>query len=155
MKNTFFFILLLLGSTTNTSFAQSTIIRQTHFNIQKNKLALEGYDPISYFEGNPLKGSDAFTVNHNGVVYKFTTNEHKNKFTNSPATFEPAYGGWCAFAMADKAEKVTVNPTTYKIINGKLYLFYNAYFKNTLNNWNKNEKNLLLLANKNWGVLFK
>lgn len=27
----------------------------------------------------------------------------------------------------------------HKIVNGKLYLFYNAFFNNTLKSWNKNE----------------
>jgi hypothetical protein len=47
---------------------------------------------------------------------------------NSSSSYAPQYGGWCAFAMGNSGEKVTVNPETFKIIDSKLYLFYNAFF---------------------------
>ena len=65
------------------------------------------------------------------------------------------FGGWCAYAMGDNGEKVDIDPETFKIIDGKLYLFYNAYFNNTLNSWNKDEKNLKNKANNNWSKLLK
>ena len=57
---------------------------------------------------------------------------YKEVFLKNPTNFEPEYGGWCAYAMGDSGEKVTINPETFKIINGKLYLFYNAFLTNTL-----------------------
>jgi len=52
-----------------------------------------------------------------------------------------------------KAQKVKVEPETYKIIDGKLYLFYNFGFTNTLKFWNKDEANLLPLADRNWEAI--
>jgi hypothetical protein len=57
-------------------------------------------------------------------------------------TSEPAYGGWCAYAMGSTGEKVSVDPKTFKIVNGRLNLFYNRFFNNTLDDWNKDEVNL-------------
>ena len=37
-----------------------------------------------------------------------------------------------------------------KIIEGKLYLFYNAFFNNTLKEWNKNQTVLKKNADANW-----
>ena len=34
-------------------------------------------------------------------------------------------------------EKVVVEPRTYKVIDGRTYLFYNSFFVNTLKKWNK------------------
>ena len=48
------------------------------------------------------------------------------------------------------AEKVEIDPETFKVLDGKLYLFYNAYFNNTLPKWNKDETNLKAKADKNW-----
>jgi len=45
---------------------------------------------------------------------------------------------------------VPVNPETFKIIDGKLYLFYNSFFSNTLKNWNKNQSNLKVKADGDW-----
>ena len=67
-----------------------------------------------------------------------------------PEKYEPAYGGWCAYAMGNSSEKVEVDPETFKIIGGKLYLFYNFYFNNTLKSWNKNETGLKTKADGNW-----
>jgi hypothetical protein len=52
--------------------------------------------------------------------------------------------------MGAKGEKVEVDPETFKIVNGKLFLFYNAYFNNTLKSWNKDEANLNRKADANW-----
>jgi hypothetical protein len=64
--------------------------------------------------------------------------------------YEPQYGGWCAFAMGDSGDKVSISPSTFKIIDGKLYLFYNSFFNNTLKTWNKNQKDLNKKATINW-----
>ena len=42
---------------------------------------------------------------------------------------------------------------TYKILDGKLYLFYNQYGVNTLKKWNKEETNLKQAADKYWSEL--
>ena len=71
-------------------------------------------------------------------------------FLKNPSKYEPQYGGWCAYAMGSAGEKVEINPETFKIIDGKLYLFYNAYFNNTLKSWNKEETKLKSQADTNW-----
>lgn len=76
-------------------------------------------------------------------------------FLANPSRFEPQYGGWCAFAMGDYGKKVKINPETFKIVDDKLYLFYNAYFTNTLKDWNKDEANLKSKGDRNWANLTK
>jgi len=50
--------------------------------------------------------------------------------------------------MGELGEKVKIDPETFKIVNGKLYLFYNFFFNNTLKDWNADEKQLELEADK-------
>ncbi len=69
--------------------------------------------------------------------------------------YEPQYGGWCAYAMGNSGEKVEVDPETYKIVDGKLYLFYNKYFTNTLKSWNKDEAKLKSKADESWKNFYK
>jgi hypothetical protein len=57
--------------------------------------------------------------------------------------------------MGNSGEKVSIDPETFKIVNGKLYLFYNRFFTNTLKDWNKNEAALKKTADLNWPKLFK
>jgi len=130
-------------------FAQTADLRKKHFNIKKN-VALEGYDPVSYFDGKPLEGKEELKLSYEGVVYQFSSQANLNKFKTKPSAYEAQYGGWCAYAMGETGEKVKVDPETFKILNGKLYLFYNFWGSNTLEDWNKNEKKLHESGDKNW-----
>ena len=80
----------------------------------------------------------------------FANEPNLNKFKATPEKYEPVYGGWCAYAMGEKGEKVEVDPETFKILDGRLYLFYNSWGNNTLTKWNKNEKTLKMQGDQNW-----
>lgn len=124
--------------------------RDKQFNLD-HSIALQGYDPVAYFTQNKaIKGNAKFAVSHVGVVYHFSTQQNKDLFLKSPMKYEPQYGGWCAYAMGETGEKVEIDPETYKIRNGKLYLFYHTWAVNTLPKWNKNEINLNIKADANW-----
>lgn len=135
--------------------ANENKLRINHFNIERSGLALQGYDPISYFLGKPQIGASNFSTIHKGIQYRFVSAKNLELFNNSPEKFEPAYGGWCAYAMGASGEKVEVDPKTFKIIDGKLYLFYNAFFNNTLTKWNENEQILHKKADLNWQLLYR
>ena len=142
-------ILILLLIITIQSFAQITEERVNHLN-HENGIAIQGYDPVAYFSNKAQKGLKKYATDYEGITYYFTTENNKNLFLKNPTKYEPQYGGWCAFAMGDYGKKVEINPETYKIVDGKLYLFYNKLFNNTLKIWNIDEKNLIIKAEKNW-----
>jgi YHS domain-containing protein len=124
--------------------------RLKHYNLDK-KVALSGYDPVTYFVNKPVKGKKEYNYTHKGVVYYFISEKSKSVFVVTPEKFEPAYGGWCAYALA-KEEPVLMetNPKTYKIIDGKLYMFYDKFGINKLNTWNEDEEKYKKNATKNW-----
>lgn len=134
------------------AFAQTDDARKKNFNIKKN-VAIEGYDPVSYFDNEPAEGKSQFSFTHRGVTYWFSSQANLNKFKQSPEKYEPAYGGWCAYAMGETGEKVKIDPETFKVLDGKLYLFYNFWGTNTLKDWNKNEKTLKTKGDQNWKKL--
>ncbi|URC13231.1 YHS domain-containing (seleno)protein [Flavobacterium sp. B183] len=147
MKKLLFFVLILVSGI---SFAQNDAKRISQYNLE-NKVAIQGYDPVAYFSpGKAIKGKNELSASYQGVIYKFSSNENKQEFLKNPSRYEPQYGGWCAYALGSSGEKVEINPETFKIIDGKLYLFYNAYFNNTLKSWNKNQTNLKKQADENW-----
>lgn len=134
------------------TFAQNESKRIVEYNLEK-KVAIQGYDPVAYFKGKPSKGKKEFLAIFQGVIYTFSTQANKEIFIKNPSNYEPQFGGWCAYAMGNSAEKVKIDPETFKILDGKLYLFYNAYFNNTLKYWNKDEANLKKKADVNWKKL--
>jgi YHS domain-containing protein len=136
-------------------FAQDAVaVRKKQFNLE-NDLAIDGYDPVAYFKaGKAIEGKKSLSLHHHGVVYYFSSAANREEFKLSPAKYEPEYGGWCAYAMGAKGEKVSIDPETFKIVNGKLYLFYNSFFNNTLKTWNKDEGALKAKADLNWKKIF-
>jgi YHS domain-containing protein len=144
----FTLLILTLGFFTTSEAQTNKRVQNTNLT---NSVAIDGYDPVAYFtQGKAIKGESKYAVNANGVVYYCSSAGNKVLFEKDFAKYEPQYGGWCAYAMGATGEKVEVDPETFKIVNGKLYLFYNAYFNNTLNSWNKDEYNLKLKADENW-----
>jgi len=140
---------LFFVSLSSSVFAQAEDVRRKNFNAKKN-IALEGYDPVSYFAGKPVEGDEDIQYSYKGITYQFANPSNRDKFKTSPEKFEPAYGGWCAFAMGETGEKVKIDPETYKIVEGKLYVFYNFWGNNTLTDWNKREKELKPKGDQNW-----
>lgn len=137
------------------SIAQDSSPRLKHFNLG-NHLAIQGYDPVAYFkQREAVKGRKELAVSHQGVLYYFSSVANKEEFKKNPSHYEPQYGGWCAYAMGSKGEKVSIDPETFKITNDRLYLFYNKYFNNTLTAWNKNEAALKSKADVNWAAISK
>ncbi len=127
----------------------------THFNLGKNNLALQGHDPVAYFPeggGKPRMGLESITATHDGVLYRFASEENKQRFEKGPLRFEPQYGGWCAYAMAD-TDKVEIDPQSFLITDGKLYLFYKSWFADTRAKWQRDEKRLAEKADKAWNAL--
>lgn len=132
-----------------------TPLRKKHFNLE-NGVAIQGYDPVAYFNQNKaVKGKKDMAVFYNGATYYFSSAANKELFKANPSKYEPEYGGWCAYAMGANGDKVEIDPETFKIKDGKLYLFYHTYFNNTLNKWNKDENNLHTKANQNWTKTFQ
>ena len=138
-------LLILLIFASSVSFGQ-----KSHYNIQKGAVA-KGYDVVAYFNNNALKGSKKFSTNHDGVTFLFATKKNLETFKESPEKYTPQYGGYCAYAIGVKGSKVSINPETFEIRDGKLYLFYNRGRTNTLELWTKEgAEKLRNQADKNW-----
>jgi YHS domain-containing protein len=130
-------------------------LRTKQFNLDDG-VAISGYDPVEYFKsGKAVKGNKSLSADQQGITYYFSSAANREEFIKNPSHYEPEYGGWCAYAMGAKGEKVSIDPETFKIINGKLHLFYNSFFNNTLKSWNKDETNLKTNADANWKKIFR
>ncbi len=120
------------------------------YNLKKG-FVVNGYDVVSYFNNNPMEGNKKYKATFEGVNYKFSSEKNLNEFNKNQKKYIPQYGGYCAYAIAVKSEKVSINPETFLIKDGKLYLFYNAWGTNTLNLWKQNnEEQLQETGDTNW-----
>jgi len=136
-------------------FATAALVAQNHIN-SKGGYAAEGYDVVAYFQNKAQKGDKKFRATHEGVHYKFHNAANLEAFQQNPTMYIPQYGGFCAYAVAKSGEKVSVNPKTYLITDGKLYLFYNSWGVNTLKKWNdEGAQALQKKADTKWQYILK
>jgi YHS domain-containing protein len=151
MKKLFNFLLVTLFTVSIASAQSQTDVRKKQFNLDKTGLAIEGYDPVAYFtQQKAVEGKKEIALTNDGVTYHFATTQDRDLFKANPAKYEPQDGGWCAYAMGATGEKVEIDPGTFKLVDGKLYVFYNKFFNNTKKSWNKDEANLKAKADANW-----
>ena len=140
-----FFMLLLMISLS--SVAQTAPVNS------KKGLAVQGYDVVAYFGGEAVEGNENFQVRWEGTLYYFSSLKNKAAFESSPERYVPQYGGYCAYAMAVKGNKVSINPKTFEVRGGKLYLFYNKGRNNTLEFWlDQGPTELVKQADRHWKV---
>jgi len=91
--------------------------------------AVGGYDTVAYFtEGKPLKGKKKFQTEYMDTKWRFASQENLDKFLADPTKYAPQYGGYCAWAMAG-GYKASGDPEQWNIVDGKLYLNYDAKIK--------------------------
>jgi YHS domain-containing protein len=91
--------------------------------VVEKRLALSGYDPVSYFtEGHPEKGSAEYSATFDDATYWFKSAEHRMLFVNDPDHYAPQFGGHCTI-MVSRGEKYEADPEAWTIADGKLYVF--------------------------------
>ena len=112
-----FFAAILLGACSSTGPYNSSS------DATDGVLMLKGHDPVAYFTlGKHTLGKSEIKAIHEGATYRFASEENKTLFTREPAKYAPQYGGFCANGIV-YGIPWGGDPDTWKIIDGKLYIF--------------------------------
>lgn len=130
---------------------------QSHsYSTDDSMIALEGYSPVSYLEkGKAEMGKKAHKASHDGLTYYFTNQNQLERFQNNPRKYMPQYGGWCAFAVS-LGGKYRPNPESFRVVDGKLYMFTVNLEGDFVKVWEKEGKaKHIAQANKNWKYMDK
>ena len=118
-------------------------------------VAISGYSVISYFTvGQAERGSEEFSVVHEGKRYLFTNEEQQARFEADPERYRPRYE-LCPYSLA-LGHKLPLDPTNFQIVGGYLLLFHKsdevdglAEFKSS----GLSEEELLQRADKSYTLL--
>ena len=95
-------------------------------NVTGQDVMLLGHDPVAYFtKAQSVRGNPVFQTTLPGRTYYFTSAEHKKLFDAAPDKYEPQYAGFCA-SGASYALKLGSDPTEWRVVDGKLYIFGGA-----------------------------
>jgi len=116
-------------------------------NLDKNGLAIQGYDPVAFFTQNkPVKGDAKFQSSYKGATYYFASAEDKAAFDAAPAKYEPQFGGFCAYGVS-RGKTVPVKVEAFQIVNGRLLLQYDLDIRDK---FNQDQAGNLAKAGQNW-----
>ncbi|MGJ5182129.1 YHS domain-containing (seleno)protein [Bradyrhizobium oligotrophicum] len=86
-------------------------------------LAIDGFDPVSYFvDGQALIGDADFEAAQAGVVWRFRNEGNRASFLAHPEVYGPQFGG---YDPTDVARGITVpgNPRLFAVVDERLFLF--------------------------------
>jgi len=110
-------------------------------------LLLKGADVVAYFTlGAYQPGKAEFSSRHEGVDLRFASAEHKALFEQDPTKYLPQFGGYCANGIV-YGIPWGGDADTWKIIDGKLYIFGGQASKDA---FELDEANNLALAKQYW-----
>ena len=112
----------------------------------RNDLALEGYDAVSFFKGKPLRGRTEFQTLYKDATWRFDTQANLDLFLLNPSMFEPQYGGYCAWAVAN-GKLAPGRPRHWHVEDGKLYLNYSVRVQKR---WNALRDEFIDRADAQW-----
>jgi YHS domain-containing protein len=116
-------------------------------NLDKDGLAIQGYDPVAYFTvRKAVKGDPKHRSTHRGAVYQFATPDHKVMFDAHPAKYAPEFGGYCAYAASINAIS-PIDPAYWEVVDGRLLLQHN---QKAWDLWHKDAPGNIVKADRNW-----
>ena len=124
--------------------------------VDSSGYAVSGYDVVAYFDldqnavgtaqPKAVRGNKAYTAEHNGAKWAFSSAENRDKFVANPAKYSPQFDGHCAYGVA-QGGKVPANPNLWRIVDGKLYL---NITKNVVSFWEEDIPGNITVGNGNW-----
>jgi len=111
--------------------------------------AFDGNDLTEYYNDQAVKGSSEYAYEYDGLTLYFKNQENLNKFKNDPEKYFPAYGGWCATAIAN-GSFARPDFNNFKVQNGELLFFEVKAFFNGKTQWEKDPEFNKTMADVNY-----
>ena len=106
--------------------ARAGALVQTVVTDPLSGVAIEGFDPVSYFtEPVPLPGLPDYEYVWQGVPWYFATAANRDVFIRNPDIYAPQYGGHCVMSLS-RGFLSDGKPRLFLIEGLKLYMFYSV-----------------------------
>jgi YHS domain-containing protein len=109
--------------------------------------AIGGYDAVAYVTiGKPVEGLSSIATQWKGATWRFASEANRTAFLADPERYAPQYGGHCSWAAA-QGYPAKGDPQNWKLVNGKLYLNYDASVQAK---WEKDIPGFIVSADAKW-----
>lgn len=113
-------------------------------------LGLEGYDVVAYFtDRRPIKGSEAYTSQWQGVTWRFVSAEHRDLFAADPVRYAPQYGGYCAYAVSH-GTTAHGDPNQWAVVGDRLFVNNNPLARKL---WESHRSRNIRTGDVNWPLI--
>ena len=120
-------------------------------NVNRRGLAIKGYDVVSYIKDHKaVKGSSKFKLKWRNATWYFSSHVNKESFRHTPLRYVPQYGGYCAVKVSKGVLDKKIDPNSWHVLNGKIYLFQD---KKSRKEWLRNLQANKSRANHKWNDL--
>jgi YHS domain-containing protein len=119
------------------------------WNLNADGVAIEGYSPVAYTRVNQaMAGDPQHQVDYEGVTFYLADNLEQQRWQESPQSFLPLFGGWCAWSAA-QGERAPADPRLWRLAYGKVVLFSTP---EAMAEWNQqpNQRTLMNQAQQWW-----
>jgi hypothetical protein len=115
-------------------------------------LGLEGYDVVAYFtDHRPIKGSETYTTEWQGVTWRFASAEHRDLFASHPMHYAPQYGGYCAYAVSH-GTTAHGDPIQWAVVDDRLFVNNNPLARKL---WESHRSRNIGVGDVNWPLIPK
>jgi YHS domain-containing protein len=119
---------------------------------ESNGVAIKGYDAVAFFkDSKPVRGKDDLRFDYKGSTFVFANADNRAAFAANPEKYAPQYGGYCAFGTAH-GYKADIDPATFSVIDGRLYLNYNTQVQRE---WAADRARFIRQADERWPTVTK
>jgi len=112
----------------------------------RNNLAVGGHDVVSFHQGSPIEGKPKIKTMWKGAEWLFASQANLDTFVAEPEKYAPAYGGYCAWALANN-KLAKGKPKHWTIKDGVLYLNFNKKIKDR---WLTDTDGFIVMGDANW-----
>jgi len=120
--------------------------------LNNDGIVMDGFDLVSYWNGEPQCDSSDFTFLLDDVTYWFATEENLEQFRENPEKYIPRYGGYCAVGMSENRQR-KVDPNSYAIHDDRLYLFSRTDLDDARVVWEQDVPAYINTADTHWKML--
>ena len=130
----------------------ASIAHAGEFNEQDG-VAIKGYDPVAYFTmSKPVKGATEHNFVYKDSMFVFASKENRDTFAAAPEKYAPQYAGYCAYGVAAANAKADIDPNSFSVIDGKLYLNVNPAVQKR---WSADIPGFIKTADEKWPEVSK
>lgn len=116
-------------------------------------VAIEGFDPVAYhLVDTAVQGLAEHTAQWNEATWWFSSDANRQLFIAEPEKYAPAYGGWCAYGVAEGYAAETDPVNGWTIHEGRLYLNWDAEVSA---DWRTDKAGYLKKSEPKWSTVQK